>query len=291
MTVQGNPFIRAMTANVASSKKNNYKNDPKLHWDYRLGKIARIFSFYKPDVIALQEVDRRQAEDLKYSLNTRGDLYALAGRANRHGYYCSILYNTSRVKMVACGCFYLSPNGAPEPAFGSSFVHIVSWFKLSCQGKDFFVVTTRLDGITGPNKTMRTDGCKILVKQMRQIVEKTPALLMGDFNFFPDAAGNKGYQILKQLGDDIRDLTDEHCGPQGTFCGFLGDQYTPQPHQQPERLDYIFASNFPTVIREGVAAKNVHPETQELYEHPGTRSDLEPPPSDHYFPFADVALT
>lgn len=265
--------LRAMSFNIryAGAAGAAGAADAEQRWENRLPLVAGMLRFHRVDVAGLQEVERRQLDDLLDRLPA----FAWSGVGRDDGVaageYCPVFFRKERFDLVNDGVFWLSPT--PErpgpPGWDAALQRICSWAILRDRLDDtlFAFFNAHFDHV---GEQARMQSARLLLTQIDAIAGDLPVIVAGDFNCIPFSIP---YQILIGSARELA-LRDAqyasaypHHGPPRTFHNFSG--------QADAKIDYLFVKNNVTVWQHGVLA-----------DHWGGRY-----PSDHFPVTADLLLT
>lgn len=207
-------------------------DDGPDRWEVRRGEVTQLLDFYHPAAIGLQEVLAHQLQYLDSCLTD----YAFVGvgrdDGKSKGEFTPILFDTTRVRLIKHGAFWLSPTpGKVSTGWDAALPRICTWALLQrrSSGQRFWVFNTHFDH---RGEVAREKSALLLLQQIEEKnTEQLPVVLMGDLNALPDS------RPLKLLGTRLQDA-HQQCerpfyGPQGTFSGFNTDA-VPKG-----RIDYI----------------------------------------------------
>jgi endonuclease/exonuclease/phosphatase family metal-dependent hydrolase len=205
--VRGNPkapeIIRVMTYNIHSCTGM----DGKLFPD----RIARIINRQSPDIVALQEVDRRMARS-----DSQDQARLIAERLDMHYTYFPVLKSNggeyglavlSRFPMEVMSCSYLPQASSPA----SSERRGVMWTRHATRNGPLHLLNTHLSLV----KKERIAQMQHIVKTLidHQIPDSEPVIFCGDLN-----AGINS-PVYNLLSTRMRDTQKMHSGfrPDSTF--------------------------------------------------------------------------
>lgn len=226
--------LRIMTFNL----RYNTPSDSLNAWPYRKDMVASQIRFHEVELLGVQEALHNQIVDLKERLSNFN--YVGVGRddGKEKGEYSAIFYDTTRLKPLQSGTFWLSltPDVPGSKSWDAAITRLVTWVKFSDRKtkKTFFAFNTHFDHM---GKEARRESAKLLLQKVSTIAGKTPAVITGDFNATP---ADEPIQVVSNKSDPLH-LTDSkeisvtpHYGPSGTFNGFKAKEQNDQP------IDYIF---------------------------------------------------
>jgi len=233
--------VRVMTYNI------RYNNPTDTQWVERRGHVASMIRFHEPTVVGTQEGKLHQLMDLEKRLT--GYERVGVGRKSGGGEFSALFYQTVRMELLEYDTFWLSevPRTPSSMGWDAAFPRVVTWarFRDRITGTVFFVFNTHFDH---KGKVSREESAKLIQKQIADIVDPEPVVLMGDFNAEPE---DRPIELLTHseahvpLHDAMMAAETPHHGPISTFNGFedtVVDDY---------RIDYIFTSPDVRVLRHG----------------------------------------
>ena len=262
-------------------------------WDARKDAIIRIIQHYQPTVIAFQEADKKQVEYLRRNLSKYHFIDHAARPETDESEHLPIAFLSNELQCVQQGRFWLSDTPeTPSIGWDACYARICSWAQLYSpqQKSTIWVMNTHLDhkGIQA-----REEGVKLIKERISHLVGQDTAVLMGDLNLFPDFGGPEVYQSILQGQNglhDVRDQTDQHYGPDGTWIGWQYDPYPCPPNKVGSRLDHIFTTGPCAVLQEGVL--NFSVDTHQAVHDPYPNALLPERlyPSDHLPVLADLVI-
>lgn len=259
--------MRVMSFNI---RYYNNNVDKENGWDNRRQALPAMLDDVRPAVVGLQECSLIQKDYIVG--NTPGykslEFAIKRGEAGRkpHAYIDPVLYDSTRVRVVEWGAFWLSET--PEEhsqSWGSKEPRTALWvhFKPVGRGKDFIFINTHLDHVS---PLARQKGMDVILDRMEQINESDlPMVLVGDLNCIMtkenslDRLVSSGWKNTKDCAAD----SDES----KTFNGF-GKSWT-------GTIDYIWLKGVRKCSRHKVV-------TKEYCEVPFI--------SDHFPIFADIKI-
>lgn len=198
--------IRVMSFNILSDNHTDHA------WEQRKMAVISMIRFHRADLIGLQEASRTQIQDLASGLPE----YEIF-----EGIFNPILYRKSRFEKIKTGAFYLSSTpDLPSVGWDASFPRSVSWIQLKDKKGEtsFYLFNTHFD-YHGANA--REQSAHVLKRKIAEIALRTPFVITGDFNLFPELSGQKTYDVLTETFKDAFCAAHfPHHGPTGTWSGF-----------------------------------------------------------------------
>ena len=104
----------------------------------------------------------------------------------KSGEIMAIFYNTSKVKLLEWGTYWLSETpDKPSKGWDANYYRTMTWAKMQMKysGKKFFYVNTHLDS---DSALARKNGLKLILdKVAEKNTDNLPVVLTGDFNILP----------------------------------------------------------------------------------------------------------
>ncbi len=243
-------------------------------WSARRDICLQIIKSKKPDIIALQEVLKIQADDFQKYFGG----FQLLGfdgpemDAHTTGYHGiaknPILFSKDRYELQAAGTYWLSetPLVAGSKSWETARARHANWVRLKERktGIVFRVINLHLDHVSAEAKIQQA---KMVVQESAQYLPQFPQILTGDFN---TRYNSKVFEAVRQNGWKESYETIHGAGEAGyTGHEFQGTGYEKGPEKG--RIDYIWyrGNIIPVaalVIKDAIKGKF---------------------PSDHYFMQAD----
>lgn len=229
-------------------------NDGVHYWPNRKNLVGSIIRFYDADLIGLQEAFRLQLDDLSSDFpgfkwvgvcRTDG-----SSQPNPDNEFSAIFYNTSKLKVLKSGTFWLSPtpNIIGSKGWDAALPRIVTWaqFEIISSGKQFYHYNTHFDHM---GVEARVKSAQLILDTLLPKNELFPLLVTGDFNVNPETDVYR--TLIKGLDDAFYSSEMPHHGPQATFTnGFLF------PGAPGTRIDYIFTNKKIRVLRHAIISEN-----------------------------------
>ena len=180
---KGPAQISVISYNIRMGEADDGTNS----WQYRYPTSAMMIDDQRPDIFGLQEAYDYQVKYLKEYV--KGYKCVGVGREDgkHEGEHMSIFYNTSTVKLVKWGTFWLSETPeVPSMGWDAACKRTATWALLrhKASGKLFYYVNTHLDHV---GEEAQRKGLELIVDRIAQInPEGYPMVLTGDFNVTPD---------------------------------------------------------------------------------------------------------
>lgn len=254
--------IRFLSYNIRVDHEQDSNNENK--WSHRIHKAIFTIKQYKSDIIALQEPNMQQLNDIEKAFrpdfvwvfckaNNRAyeDLHAF--KSEQHRETQAIGFNRNRFQLINSGHFWLAEDPSKEPttpAFdGSLFARVAVYAILEeiKSRKQFIVMTTHFDH---QGLQARIFSARLVVKKAIELSKNCPFIISGDFNTFQNDAGPLVYDAFKEQFDmvsDVRDIAAKSYGPISTWVGWEYNGFNEKEMEKkmpgiPSRWDHIFVS-------------------------------------------------
>lgn len=200
-------------------------------WPLRRPDVLDHLRRAAPDVLGLQEVLRRQLDDL-------GGLagYASVGKGRDDGRdageFAPILYRTDRLTLLETSTFWFSdlPAVPGSRSWGNNITRICTWarFRDGASGRAFYVYNVHLDHESQPSRERSVAALIDSVGARRS--RGDPVLITGDFNAGED---NPAARAMAGAFRDSYRVAHPAETIVGTFNSFRGDSAGP-------KIDFIF---------------------------------------------------
>jgi len=160
---------------------------PAETWPARKQAVVKTARSVNPDLMAFQEDDRTMYSYLKkrlrgYSSFGFNTLRKPVGASE----YNSIFYNPRVFRLMKKGGFFLSKTPSVPSKFSDmKFYRACTWLVLREKSteKEFLVANAHLDQLA---KAGQMRAVLVLIKKIKNIAKKRPALVVGDFNIKPE---------------------------------------------------------------------------------------------------------
>ena len=224
--------LQVMTFNI----RLDIASDSLNNWQYRKENVAKLISYYQPDLLGMQEVLPNQLDDLKKRLPQYASLGVGRDNGIDEGEYSPIFYRTARFELVRHGDFPLNESAGTFGIKGwdAACNRVCTWavLKEKASGKEVTYFNTHLDHV---GKTARREGMRLVAAKIKELAPGLPAIVTGDFNCGPD---DEPAQVLAAEGMENAYKTAEIAyGPAWSFHGFGNIPVGERP-----LLDYVFIS-------------------------------------------------
>lgn len=224
--------IKIMSFNIRTSGMD--KETPN-HWDNRKAACIELIRDHMPDIMGVQEATYTdQWEWLKNQLKGAGyDGYGVnrqTGKESGAGEVPGILYNTSVIKKIEVGTFWLSetPN-VPSMGWDANYYRTATWglFEHIQTGKQFLYINTHLDH---ESETAQVEGMKLIANKFQEYKSDVDAFfLTGDLNV---DSSHKAIEAIKGFMRNTRTYANRSDN-YGTTNGFKSDT-------QKSKIDHIY---------------------------------------------------
>ena len=230
-----------------------------------------MITFYDIDVVGMQEVLKHQIMDLEqYLVNYQ---WVGLGRddGKEKGEFCPIFFNKDRLEILENATFWLSETCEVPGKMGwdAACNRVVTWakFKDKTDQSTFYLFNTHFDH---RGEIARRESAKLLLQKVKEIADKQPVIVTGDFNGNPNS---QPYQIITTSKNALKDAFNISQTPHfGQVCTFSG--FKPIIADSDRRIDYIFVNESVAVLKHAI-----------LTDSWGGRF-----PSDHFPVFSKVML-
>ena len=206
-------------------------------WADRAPVVASLLRFHDFDVFGTQEALKNELDDISKALPE----YERYGRGRddgkEKGEHAAIFFRKDKFKLLDKGDFWLSET-PDKPSLGWDATccnRISSWVYLQdlSTNKKFYFFNVHYDhqGVQA-----RNESSKLMLRKIKEIAGKEPAILTGDFN---GGYTSDWYKALANSGllKDTYKAVAQPYAPNGSFNGFK---------QQPdsnEIIDHIFVTD------------------------------------------------
>ncbi len=176
-------LIRMMTYNI----KFDDTRDSVNNWDRRKANVIGLLTYHAPALFGIQEGLHHQLEDIKSGLSEFD--YVGVGRddGKQNGEHSALFYDTKLFQLLRSGTFWLSKTSeVPSKDWDAALPRICTWAELKLKDSEntFFVFNTHFDHV---GKVARQESIKVIIQKIKALAGENPVVLMGDFNFTPQA--------------------------------------------------------------------------------------------------------
>ncbi len=202
-------------------------------WDNRKQEVAHTITYYKPDVLGVQEGLLHQLNYLDAQLPNYTRIGVGRDDGMNKGEFSAIYYNHNTVSLIQGSTFWLSETpDKVSVGWDASMERICTYglFQDKQTKQKIWVFNTHYDHI---GELAREQSSELILKKISDLnTANYPVILMGDFNSEPHS------QAIKTLTSTFGDASKTGIyGPTGTFTGFT-ENAIPK-----KRIDYIFVKN------------------------------------------------
>ena len=259
-------IIRVMTLNIrcAACEQESDIN----HWSKRKYLVAELIEKYNPDIIGLQEAEKRQIDDLFDLLD--GYEWIGVGRddGKETGEYNAIFYKVGRFSIAQTKTFWLSETPeVPSKGWDAAFNRTVTIAEIEDKqaSKHFYFFNTHFDHV---GETAKLESAKLILNEIKILNENFPLVLTGDFNSTP------GSEPYKQVISDSVLSNAEEISEQPHFGGIVTFNGFGKTMSVGNTIDYIFVNDKVKVLSHGTIT--------DMFD--------DNYPSDHYPVLAEIVL-
>lgn len=263
-TVSGSETLRVMTYNL------RYASDtPPNAWADRLPVAVAMLKELAPAVIGTQEALYRQVKDLDEALPEYSWI-GLGRDGGSRGEFMAVFYKPDRLVPLEFDHFWLSdtPEVVASTTWGNTNRRMVTWVRFRDKsGGEFYFWNTHFDHRI---QQARQNSAQLVLDRVRQLPERLPVILVGDFNAAHDT--NPVYQAL--VGDEAFADTWKQAKQKGHDIGTFHNYEGPRPNGS--RIDWILtqgpvdvlSSEVVTFSKDGQYPSDHFPVIADLQLHP-----------------------
>jgi len=279
-----NDFIHLRQLQLMSYNVNNATADDAVAetaWTIRRNRVAALIHKVGADVVCLQELRNLGGGNPtveQFVASIRGGMRADIAYRNPKpkAFATTILWDATKLMALQPSRQWISdtphmvsdsvtlPLGAPSTAYlvqGMQFVFIRDGKIVRDRlGKmhPFWVFNTHL----GMDEGVKTRSCKVLMRNIKELVNGAPFFVCGDFNTFPDQDAHVQRAVMHEHGlidfggPDAGGMRTSRMGNEirGTFVGYERDEHKAAvPRDTISRLDHVWASDTRIVPRSVMA--------------------------------------
>ncbi|AWI10649.1 endonuclease/exonuclease/phosphatase family protein [Ereboglobus luteus] len=267
--------------NIRTDAASDYKKFDG--WSQRVPVISSLIRFHDFDFVGTQEVKPNQLADMLKLMPEYAHIGVGRDDGTEKGEHCALFYKKDKYTLLEQDTFWLSetPGIAGSKGWDARYARICTWGKF--QSKTGAKQTVYIFNLHMDHKGVqaREESAKLVLKMMKSIAGKSPALIMGDFNVTQISAP---YAVLAKSNyvTDCFDAAPIKHLPNGTFNGFNVNRRTD------ERIDHIFVTKQFTVERYAILGECYWiPVPKELMKEGDTEKSLAKKglpklPSDHF---------
>ena len=238
---QLNTFItNGQTSVMTFNIRYDNPEDNDNWWEHRKLSILKMFNFYSPEIIGIQEGLNHQVKYIKKNLPDYNYIGVGRDDGKKKGEYTAIFYKKKKLKLISSKTYWLSET--PEKVsigWDASMERIVTFgefLDLRVQ-ESLFIFNCHFDH---RGEISREKSAELLLNFIKnKDIESEKIIVMGDLNCLPDS---KPINTLKSKLEDSHDISiREPYGPIGTSNGFYLDKVIKN------RIDYIFTKNIKVI--------------------------------------------
>lgn len=235
----GKEPLQVMTFNIRLDASTDSLNS----WKFRKDNVARLVTYYRPDLLGMQEVLPGQLADLRQALPQYASVGVGRDDGKAAGEHCPIFFSRARFDLLEHGDFALSEH--PEifgvKGWDASYNRICTWAilldKRNNERVAYFNTHLDNDGVRA-----RREGIRLILERMSGLDSGATAILTGDFNCGPDEEPSR---ILASGGMQDAATAAAVCyGPSWSFHDFGRIPLAGRP-----LLDYVYVEPQAEVIR------------------------------------------
>lgn len=245
-------------------------------WGRRAPHIADLIKFHGFDIFGTQEGFKYMLDDLKNLLP--GFEYIGVGRDDgaEKGEHAAIFYNKDMFDLLDHGDFWLSETpDSVSYGWDAACRRVCTWgkFKEKESGFTFLYFNLHMDHI---GTVARAESAKLILQKIKDLEEKLPVILSGDFNVDQNS---ESYKLINESGvmKDAYETSDFVYANNGTFTDYNTEMFTD------ERIDHIFLSPEFKVMKYGILTDSYRTETDNEGDDNSKDSRwISRLPSDHY---------
>ena len=237
-------------------------------WSVRKDRVANYIKDNKIQIVGMQEVLHAQLEDLLARLPEYD--YVGVGRTDgaTKGEYTPIFFLKDKFQVLEKGNFWLSetPEVPGSKGWDAALERVASYAKLKDKqtGKVFMAVNTHFDHV---GVTARRESAKLIMKKIKKIVGKKPAVVTGDFNV---TEADEAYTTMTTSKFRMNDAY--HMTTNNTGATYTWHQFCQLPPNRREKIDFIFIT--PTIKVSHTHIEEPNPQAL-LTDHNPHWADLE----------------
>lgn len=227
--------FRVMSFNV----RNSNSQDGENAWPKRIELFFDTITRFDADLIGFQEVLALQHDEIERRLAAFGFSGVARDDGRRKGEWALVAYRKQRFEVVRSGDFWLSetPTVVGSKSWDAALTRICSWVRLrdKATGRELVFANTHFDhkGVVA-----RQEASRVLSKQLSEIAQGVPAILVGDLNINED---NPAYAVLVRPDaagairwlDSYRTVHPTRMPEEASFHAFKGST-------SGSRIDFIF---------------------------------------------------
>jgi endonuclease/exonuclease/phosphatase family metal-dependent hydrolase len=232
---------------VSFNVRNSNAQDGENAWPKRIELFFDTLIGFKADLMGFQEVLAIQRDELEKRLTAYGFSGVARDDGKRKGEWSLVAYRRDRFTAIKQGDFWLSetPTVPGSKSWDAALTRLCSWVRLreNATGQELVFANTHFDhkGVVA-----RQEASRVLSKQLSEVAQGVPAILVGDFNITED---NPAYAVLVRPDtrgaiawiDAYRTLHPTRTPEEASFHGFKGGATG-------SRIDFIFHTSHFTAV-------------------------------------------
>ncbi len=209
-------------------------------WEIRKKPLADLILKSGFDIVATQEGDSTQLQELKMLLPDFEYVGHPYGGKNHNLHNCATYYRKSLFEVMDQGVFWFSETpDVPSIGWDATDRRICYWTKFRAKdtGDEFFMFNVHFYWRL---QEARAASGPLLVNKIKEIAGGVPTVVLGDFNSLPET------EQIRNIKTVLKDAYEKTISPpQGiTNTAFSGGVFQGNPKA---RIDYIFVSPHFTV--------------------------------------------
>lgn len=266
--------------------RNDNKGDDEAGngWAVRGPYCADMIRFHGFDIFGTQELKINQINDMLKRLPGYNYIGVARDDGKEKGEYSAIFYDTDKIEVIDHGDFWLAEDTTyPHLGWDARCIRICTWgkFKVKDTGFTFIYFNLHMDhkGVKA-----RAESAKLILKKIKELPEKLPVMLSGDFNVDQTS---ESYLLLHNSGvmKDAYELAEFRYAPNGTFNAFKTDRFADK------RIDHIFLTPEFKVKKYGILTDTYRSEpisedmkeaAKQFPKEVGLYKNIARTPSDHF---------
>ena len=234
--------ITVLTYNI----RYDNPSDGEDRWEFRKAGVVSLLAHNKPDFFGLQEALSHQlhyiGENLKEIYNFVG-----VGRSdgNQGGEFNPLFWNREKFNLLDSGTFWLTHEPSqPSKLPSASLPRICTWGKFNKRNNEKAIFLIFNTHFSYESDTIRVEEATILSRQIQNIAQLYPSILIGDFNA---TESDRSYRLIansfftdsKTLVSAANRINDQY----QSFTGFHGPVKDALPMGS-VNIDWLFVSGF-----------------------------------------------
>ena len=202
--------------------------DGENKWKSRRDRVFTVFDRYKDGIIATQEGDPLQFDEILKKVKDLGVVYRSRTLEDKEGPAHAVFYNKKMWSVEEHNTFWLSdtPDKPATKSWGNTLPRIATLviFKNKKTGKKLRLLNTLLDHRSQNSRIRSTE---LILRTLMTESEQMPTLLIGGFNV------TKEDDVITRVKEFFSDTYSGNELEGCTYHGYNGGSHCP-------RIDYIF---------------------------------------------------